>query len=266
MAMRSSSGRRPRRSAGNSSVVPRTRMPCESEVLLARVVVDEPDRRVAERRVPQHLAENQLCCVACADDEHLLAAHDERARGRSLDDRPREKAHAHDEGEQEEQIDDPDAARNGRGMEVEDREHDEGGDHGNGPAAQDAPHVLRRDVPPPAVVEAEGDEDRQHDPDHEDDDVPLQVAVVVDGPVGVEADVPGEHPGGGDERRVDGDLPQTMPVDGRAHDYAGTPATERTASTTRSCCSESIPPHIGSARFSAAARSVSGSEPSGTSR
>ena len=94
---------------------------------------------------------------------------------------------------------------------------------GDGPAAEHAPHVLRRDVPPPAVVEAEGEEDRQHDPDHEDDDVPLQVAVVVDGPVAVEADVPGEHPCCGDQRSVDGDLPQTMPVDRRAHDYAGTP-------------------------------------------
>ena len=99
------------------------------------------------------------------------------------------------------------------------------------------------------------------DPDDEDDDVPLEVAVVVDGPVAVEADVPGEHPRGGDQRGVDGDLPETVPVDRRAHDYAGTPATERTASTTRSCCSRSMPPHIGSARFSAAARSVSGSEP-----
>ncbi len=50
---------------------------------------------------------------------------------------------------------------------------------------------------------------------------------------------------------------------GRAHGYAGTPTAARTASTTRSCCSSAIPPHIGSARFSAAARSVSGREPSG---
>ncbi len=179
----------------------------EPEVLLARVVVHEPDGRVAERRVAQHLPEDQLGRVTGADDEHFLATRHERARGRSLDDRPREQAHAHDEGEQQEQVDDPDATRDRRGMEVEDREDDEGGDHGDRSAAQHSPHVLRRDVAPPAVVEAEGDEDREHDPDHEDDDVPLQVAVVVHGPVAVEADVPREHPRGGDQRGIDRDLP-----------------------------------------------------------
>ena len=64
----------------------------EPEVLLARVVVDEPDRRVAERRVAQHLADDQLRRVAGADDDHLLAARDDRARGRALDQRPREQA------------------------------------------------------------------------------------------------------------------------------------------------------------------------------
>ncbi len=173
--------------------------PVQTQVLLARVVVDEADRRVAERRVPQHLAQDQLRRVTRADDEHLLAARDDRPRGRTLDDRPREEPHAHDEREEEEQIDDPDPARNRRGMEVEQREDEEGGDDGDRDAAKHAPHVLRRDVPPPAVVEAEGDEDGEHDPDHEDDDVPLEVAVVVARPrVPLEPDVPREHPRGRD--------------------------------------------------------------------
>ncbi len=57
--------------------------PVQAEVLLARVVVDEPDRRVAERRVAEHLAQDQLRGVARADDEHLLAARDDRARRRA---------------------------------------------------------------------------------------------------------------------------------------------------------------------------------------
>ena len=241
--------------------------PVQAQVLLPRVVVDEADRRVAERRVPEHLAEDQLRRVARPHDQDLLASRHDRACARSLDERPREQPHAHDEREQEQEVDDPDPARDLRRMEVEQCEDEEGGDDGGRHTAQDAPHVLRRDVPPPAVVEAERDEHRDRDPDDEDHDVPLEVAVVVAGPrVALEPDVPGEHPRGRDERGVDRDLPEPVSVDGRAHGYAGTPTAARTASTTRSCCSREMPPHIGSARLSAAARSVSGSEPAGTPR
>ena len=98
-----------------------------------------------------------------------------------------------------------------------------------------------------------------------EDDVPLEVPIVVTG-TRVEAHVPGRDPRERDQRGIDGDLPEAMPVDREAHGYAGTPTAARTASTTRSCCSSEMPPHIGSARFSAAARSVSGSEPSETPR
>ncbi len=161
-----------------------------------------------------------------------------------LDERAREQANAHDEGEQEEEVDDPDAARDRRRMEVEQREDEERRNDGDHDTAQDAPHVLRRDVPPPAVVEAEGDEDREHDPDDERDDVPLEVAVVV---AAASRRRSGRTRRASTRRRsarVDGDLPQAVPVDGEAHGYAGTPATERTASTTRSCCSRVDPaPH-----------------------
>ena len=100
--------------------------PVQPQVLLPRVVVDEPDRRVAERRVAQHLAEDQLRGVAGADDQHLLAPRHDRACRRALDERPREQSHAHDEREQEQEVDDPDPARDLRRMEVEHREDEEG--------------------------------------------------------------------------------------------------------------------------------------------
>ena len=191
--------------------------PVHSEVLLARVVVDETDRRVAERRVPQHLAQDDLGSVACPDDDHLLAARDEGARRRPLDQRSRKEAGAHDEREQDEQVDDPDATRNLGGMEVEQREDEKGCDDRGGHASQRAPHVPRRDISPPAVVEAEGEEDGEHDRDDEHDDVPLEVALVVDGRVAVEPHEERELPRDGDQSRVDDDLPEPVSVDGRSH-------------------------------------------------
>ena len=100
-------------------------------------------------------------------------------------------------------------------MEVEQRKDEIRGDDRGCDAPENAPHVLRRDIAPPAVVEAEGDEDREHDPHDEHDDVPLEVAIVVARPrVALEADVPGRHPGECDERRVDGYLPEAVAVDG----------------------------------------------------
>ena len=52
---------------------------------LARVVVDEADRRVVQLPVALHLAHHQLPRVAGADDQHLLAVRDERPDcGRSI--------------------------------------------------------------------------------------------------------------------------------------------------------------------------------------
>ena len=110
----------------------------QAKVLLAGVVVDEPDWRVAERRVPQHLAQHQLRRVSGAHDQHLLASRDDRAGGRALDDRAREQAHAHHEREQEKQVDDPGPARHRGAVEVEQREDQEGRDDGGRDAAQDA--------------------------------------------------------------------------------------------------------------------------------
>src|SRR5438874_878640 len=120
-----------------------------TEVLLALVVVDQPDRRVAELAVALQLADHELARVARADDQHFLPARDE-ARAWALDHRAR------------------------------------------------------------------------------------------------------------DQPRVRDELPDPVPVDPQAR----TAAASRITDTTRSCASAGSPAHIGSARFSRAARSVSGSEPS----
>ena len=80
----------------------------DAEVLLARVVVDEADRRVREQPVALHLAQDQLAGVAGADDQHLLAARDEPA-ARPLEQRAREEPRAGHEREQQQVVerDDP---------------------------------------------------------------------------------------------------------------------------------------------------------------
>ena len=83
----------------------------EAHVLLAGLVVDEPDRRVAELRALQHLADDQLARVARADDQRRLAAGDEpRARDRSIIVRARTRA-PDDEPEREHPVDGDDPAR-----------------------------------------------------------------------------------------------------------------------------------------------------------
>jgi len=182
---------------------------------------------------------------------------------RALDQRAREEARARHEREAEQEIDEPDAARHRDAMDVEEGEDEEDRDRPEHDAPEHGPHVAGRDVAPPAVVEARQREDGQLHGDDEEDDRPVEVAVVVDRAALVEAEAPGEPPRARDDRRVDGDLPDRVPVD-RAADHqarTATPAAARTVETTRAWRSTSIPPHIGSARFSAAARSVSGNEP-----
>ena len=233
----------------------------QAHVLLAPVVVDEPDRRVAERRVAEHLLDDQLRGVARADDDRLLAARDDAAGSRSLEDRAREQARTGHERETEQQVDEPDALRHACRVQLEEREDEEDGQRGEHHTADCVPHVARRDVAPPAVVEAARQEDGELERDDQQDDVPGQVAVVVHRPLLFEAKLPREPPRGGDQYRVDREAPHLVPVRPALSRQAATPAAARTVSTTRSCTSAEIPPHIGSARLSAAARSVSGSEP-----
>ena len=77
---------------------------------LARIVVDEADRRVVQLVVALQLAHHQLPGVAGADDQHLLAVRDEAGR-RPFDQRARQQAGACDEGEQQQVVEGRDAAR-----------------------------------------------------------------------------------------------------------------------------------------------------------
>ena len=99
-------------------------------------------------------------------------------------------------------------------VDVEQREDEEHGERREHDAAERGPHVARRDVAPPAVVEAREREDGQLDRDDEQDDLPVEVPVVVDGAPLVEAEAPREPPGGRDDRRVDGDLPERWRLTG----------------------------------------------------
>ena len=56
----------------------------EAHVLLVGLVVDEPDRRVAELRALEHLADDHLAGIARADDQRRLAATDDPT-SRTLD-------------------------------------------------------------------------------------------------------------------------------------------------------------------------------------
>ena len=134
----------------------------QAHVLLARIVVDEADRRVAEARGLQHLADDELPGVAGADDQRLPAAGDEPARAGPLDQRPRSEARASDEREHEQPVDRDHAAGHAPAVdgtpEVED---DDDRDRRDGDGEDRPPHVADRYVPPPVLVEAEGDEHRE---------------------------------------------------------------------------------------------------------
>src|SRR5438270_5119785 len=129
-------------------------------------------------------------------------------------------------------------------------------------AARRAPHVTCRDVAPPAVVEAEDDEDRQLDRDGDGDRVDEQPVVRTRDAV-VEAQPEREPPGEPDQRRVGDELPDPVAVD-RHHDATGAAAC--TVDTTCSCVSASMPAHNGTEKFSRASCSVTGSAPADASR
>jgi len=231
----------------------------DAQVLLARVVVDQPDRRVAELAVALHLADRELARVAGADHQHLLAAGDETAGTGARDHAAGEQARAGDQPEEEQPVHHRHRARqphlsHGRN-EVDGQAGDE---RGSGYAAHGRPHVADGHVAPPAVVETEEDEDDELDRNH-DQDRPAEQRVVVARHALVEAQREGQVPREGNQPRIGDELPNPVSI----HRYhARTAAASRITATTFSCTSAGIPAHIGSARFSAAAFSVSGNEPS----
>ena len=231
----------------------------ETEVLLARIVVDQADRRVAEAGRALHLADDELGGVARTDDDHFLAARDEPGRVGPLDQAARDQPRSGDEREQEEPVEDRDRARELEALDRVREQDDEVGDDARGrDAARRAPHVPRGHVSPPPVVEAEEHEDHQlqgdRDPDRVDHEAVIRARYAV-----VEAEPEGEPPCERDQRRVGDDVPDAVTVD-RDHRVA-TAAASRTTSTTRSWVVASMPAHSGTEKFSCARRSVSGSEP-----
>src|SRR5262249_12874223 len=116
----------------------------------------------------------------------------------------------------------------------------------------------RRDVAPPAVVEAEQDEDRKLDHDDHGDHLPRQQVAVVDRRLLVERQEEGEAPGGDDQQRVEQELPEAAPADPERSHTRTSEAALWTTATTSACCSSVIPAHSGRQRFSREARSVSG--------
>ena len=140
--------------------------PC---VPLARVVVDEPDRGVVEHPRALHLLHDHAARVAGADDDHLLAAR-HHCQARALHRGAGEEARAQDEGEREEEVDRGDRPRQPEAVHRLEQVDGQVGDEARDDDASDRrPHIADRDVAPPAVVEAEGDEDDQLDPDDEQD-------------------------------------------------------------------------------------------------
>ena len=229
-------------------------------VALANVVVDEPDRRVADPAA-LHLLDDQLARVARADDDHLFPARDQPGRCRTLEDRPREQARSGDEREQEQPVDERDPAGKTRGVREREEIDDEARrERGDGHPAERAPHVPRGHVAPPPVVEAESREDDELDRDDEQHRPPADELLVErrDLPERVEANLEREQPGGGNQPAVGGELPDPVSVHQAVHRTASSDTASLTAATIRSCTSAPIPAHIGSARFSREARSVSG--------
>ena len=180
--------------------------PVEPHVLLAGLVVDQPDRRVAELRALEHLADDHLAGVARADDQRRLAAADDAAP-RSFHQRPCEDARADDEAEREHPVDGDDPARQvPAGDRIPEVDEADGGSRGDGDGEHRPPHVPDGDVAPPVVVEAEEDEDDKLDRDDGDEDVEPEELVVTRRHALVEADLERQIPGERDEARVGGHL------------------------------------------------------------
>ena len=152
-----------------------------AQVPLARVVVEQSDRGVAERGVAQHLLDDQLRSVSGADHHRFAAARDDAPRPGPFDQRACQQPRPRDERETQQQVDEPHTGRHAHAVHFEQREDEEHRDGRQRGAARDAPHVTGRDVPPPAVVEPGSDEDRELDPDHQQHHAPFEISVVVAG-------------------------------------------------------------------------------------
>ncbi len=205
----------------------------QPHVELARVVVDEADRAVAQVGVARHLAHHELAALAGADDQDaagvLARAHAAHGSLEAALDRPARGAEQRDL-EQEEEHGDAGRDRHrdvgverapGAGHErvrddrVQDRDQPDDRERRDDDGLQDRLVVALRRVAPPLRVQAEDRVDREARRDDPREAVPEQ-AVVARREVGVEAKVEGQDVRGGHEHGVDHELRERVPVHGQA--------------------------------------------------
>ncbi len=231
----------------------------EPQVLLAGIVVDETDRRVAETGRSLHLADDELRGVPGSGDDDLAAARDERGSTGTFDQRTGNQPCTGDERQQEEPVEHRDGPGELKTAHRVREQNDEiRHDARSSDTLRRSPHVARGHVAPPTVVEPERDEDSELQDDRDPDRVAEQPLVGLGNAV-VEPQPEREPPRQCDQCRIGEHVPDPVTID-RNH-RAGTADASRTVSTTRSWVFASIPAHNGTEKFSCATRSVSGSEP-----
>ena len=181
----------------------------DADVLLRRVVVDEADRRVAQHPRALHLRDDGAAGVAGSDDDHLASPRYD-SRPRALDHGPRKEPRARDQRHRDQQIHDGNRARQPHVVHRREEVHGDVGDERcDDHSARSAPHVVHRDVAPPAAMEAEEQEDRDLDRDDDQDRASKQ-RVVVDRQALVEPELERKEPGERDDACVDQELQQAM--------------------------------------------------------
>ena len=159
----------------------------DPRALLARVVVDEADRAVAQLGVAQDLAQQQPAAVAGADDDHRarVAARAEAAQ-RALVEHVDEEARAADEDEHQQPVEHDHARRDvdrgeARAVELQPRLHDRDVGHErerrDDAGLRDLQVVALRRVAHPVPVQAEQREHEDAADDHESDRAVEQVGV-----------------------------------------------------------------------------------------
>ena len=178
----------------------------DAQAALARVVVDQADRRVAQLAVALHLAQQRVAGVPGAADQHLAAAAHQLGARRALDDAAHREARAADERQREHEVEDQHPARHrhqvvGAPLRQDGRDQQARGRRGE----HDRLQVAQAREAPPLGVEAHRDEGDDLDR-HDDRERRGEESLVAPGDVSVEPEVEGQPEGGGDEPRVDRDL------------------------------------------------------------
>ena len=182
-----------------------------AHALLARVVVDEADRRGAQPRVAAQLEGDLLAAVPGAHDQDLVGGPlEDRPARRALDQRPHGEARARREHERQQEVEREDRSRRVVAADREEEEHDDHADRRDHDRLQDRLEVALIDEAPELRIEPEQREDHQLHDDDQDDRL-LEQAVVARRDRPVEAQAVGEVVGEPQKCGVDADL--TDPAD-----------------------------------------------------